>query len=71
MWYNCTVTATRKLRISYNNSLRRLLNILKHNSVSDLFVNLNFKSLGEFLKKHSQVYEQTTVFKEFTIVFYM
>ena len=31
MWYNCTVTAMRKLKISYNNSLRRLLNISKHN----------------------------------------
>ena len=51
MWYNCTVTAMRKLRISYNNSLPRILNISKHNSASELFVNLNFKSLGELLKK--------------------
>ena len=30
MWYNCTVTAMRRLRIAYNNSLRRLLGIPKH-----------------------------------------
>ena len=27
MWYNCTVTAMKRLRIAYNNSLRRLLGI--------------------------------------------
>ena len=27
MWYNCTVTAMMRLRIAYNNSLRRLLGI--------------------------------------------
>ena len=47
MWYNCTVTARRKLRISYKNSLRQLLNIPKHNSASKMFVNLNFKSFGD------------------------
>ena len=29
MWYNCTVTAMSRLRIAYNNSLRRLLGIPK------------------------------------------
>ena len=38
MWYNCTVTAMRRLRIAYNNSLRRLLGIPKHNSASGMFV---------------------------------
>ena len=37
MWYNCTVTAMRRLRITYNNSLRRLLGIAKHNSASGMF----------------------------------
>ena len=50
MLYNCTVTAMRKLRISYNNSLRRLLNIPKHNSASEMFVNLNIKSFGELIR---------------------
>ena len=38
MWYNGTVTAIRKLRIAYNNSLRRLLGIPKYNSASEMFV---------------------------------
>ena len=50
MWYNCTVTAMRRLRIAYNNSLRRLLAIPKHNSASGKFVQLNIKSFGELLK---------------------
>ena len=41
MWYNCTVTAMRRLRIAYNNSLRRLFGIPKHNSPSGVFVQLN------------------------------
>ena len=52
MWYNCTVNAMRKLRISYNNSLRRLLNISKYNSASEMFVNLNIKSFGELVKNY-------------------
>ena len=45
MWYNCTVTAMKRLRITYNNSLRRLSGIPKHNSASEMFVQLNIKSL--------------------------
>ena len=46
MWYNYTVTAMRKLRIAYNNSLRRLLGIPKHSSASEMVVQLNTKSFG-------------------------
>ena len=60
MWYNCTVTAMRRLRIAYNNSLRRLLGIPKHNSASGMFVQLNNKSFGELLRSF---YEQTSMFK--------
>ena len=42
MWYNCTVSAMRRLRIAYNNSLRRLLGIPKHNSASGMFVQYQF-----------------------------
>ena len=52
MWYNCTVTAMRRLRIAYNNSLRRLLVIPKHNSASGMFVQLNIKSFGELLRSY-------------------
>ena len=44
MWYNCTVTAMKRLRIDYNNSHRRLLGKPKQNSASGMFVQLNIKS---------------------------
>ena len=44
MRYDCPVTAMRRLRIAYNNSLRKLLGIPKHNSASEMFVQLNIKS---------------------------
>ena len=49
MWYNCTV---RRLRIAYNNSLKRLLGIPNHNSASGMFVQLNIKSFGELLRSY-------------------
>ena len=52
MWYNCTVTAMRKSRVSYNNSLRRFLSIPKYNSASEMFVNLNIKSFGELIRNY-------------------
>ena len=53
MWYNRTVTAVRKLRIPYNISLRRLFDIPKYNSASEMFVQLNnIKSFGELLRKY-------------------
>ena len=45
MLYNCTVTAMRRLRIAYNNSLRRLLGIPKHNSASGMFYSLTLNHL--------------------------
>ena len=44
MWYNGTVTAMRKYRIAYNNSLRRLLgiHILKHLIIIILRINTIF-----------------------------
>ena len=48
MWYNGTVTAARKLRIAYNISLRRLFDIPKYNSASEMFVQLNsLESTGD------------------------
>ena len=52
LWYNCTVTAMKRLRIAYNNSLRRLLGIPKHNSASGMFVQLNIKSFGELMRNN-------------------
>ena len=53
MWYNCTVTAMRRLRIVYYNSLRSLLGIPKQNSASGMFVQLNIKSFGELLRRYT------------------
>ena len=52
MWYNVTVTAMRNFRIVYSNSLHRLLGIPKYNSASEMFVQLNIKSFGQFLRKY-------------------
>ena len=50
LWYVCIVTAMKRLRIAYNNSLRRLLGIPKHNSPSEMFVQPNIKSFGELMQ---------------------
>ena len=41
----------KKIKIAYNNSLRRLLALPKHNGASEMFVNLNILSFGELLRK--------------------
>ena len=51
MWFDCTVTSMKKLKIAYNNGLRRLLNLPKYNSASEMFVNLNIPSFNELLRK--------------------
>ena len=49
MWFDSTVTAMRKLKIAYNNGLRRILNLPKYNSAFEMFVNLNIPSFDELL----------------------
>ena len=42
----------KKLKTAYNNGLRRLLNLPKYNSDSEMFVNLNIPaSFNELLRK--------------------
>ena len=50
MWFDCTKTALKKLKVAYNNSLRRFMGLPWHNSASKMFVNLNIKSFGEMLR---------------------
>ena len=45
MWYNCTVTAMMRLRIAYDNSLKRLLGIPKHNNASGCLYSLTINHL--------------------------
>ena len=44
MWFDCT-----KMKVAYNNSLRRFMGLPWNNSASEMFVNLNIKSFGELL----------------------
>ena len=44
MWFDCTKTALKKLKVAYNNySLRRFMGLPWHNSANEMFVNLNIK----------------------------
>ena len=43
-------TVLTKLKVAYNNSLRRFMGLPLHNSASEMFVNLNIKSFGELLR---------------------
>ena len=52
LWYDCSKTALKNLRIAYNNSLRKLLGIPKYNSASEMFVCLNIPSFNELLRKY-------------------
>ena len=52
MRYNYTVTAMRRLRLAYNNSLRRLLGIPKNNRANRMPVQLNIKSFDELLRNY-------------------
>ena len=51
LWYNFTLTATKKIKIAYNSSTRRLFFLLKHYSASEMCVSLNIMSFGELLRK--------------------
>ena len=51
MWFDSTVASMKKLKIAYNNGLRRLLNLPKYSSASEMFVNLNISSFNELLRK--------------------
>ena len=49
MWFDCTKTALKTLKVTYNNSLRRFMGLPWHNIASEMFVNLNLKLFGEML----------------------
>ena len=51
-WFKSTKGQINKLRVSYNNSLRRLINLSTWNSASEMFVNLNIPSFGELMRKY-------------------
>ena len=51
MWFDSTVISMRKLKVAYSNSLGRIPNLSKYNIASEMFVNLNFPSFNELLRK--------------------
>ena len=51
-WYDSTIAVMKNLKVAYNNSLRRLLNLPSHNSASGMFFNLNIPSFGKLLRKY-------------------
>ena len=51
MWFDSTVTSMNKLKIACKSGLRRLLNLPKYDSASEMFVNLNIPSFGKLLRK--------------------
>ena len=50
MWFDCTKTALKKLKVAYNNSLRRFMGLTWRNSASEMFVNLNIRSFDDLLR---------------------
>ena len=53
MWFDnfgCMKTALTKLKVAYSNNLRWYLSAQWHNSVSEMFVNLNIKLFAELLR---------------------
>ena len=52
LWYSFTLTAMKNIKTAYNNSTMRLFFLPKHNSASEMCVNLNIISFGELLRKY-------------------
>ena len=52
LWYNNIMTAMKKLKIAYNNSIRRLFCLPEHNSASEMCVCLNIMSFSELIRKY-------------------
>ena len=47
MWFDCTKTALKKLKVAYNNSLRRFMILPWRNIASERFANLGIPSFDE------------------------
>ena len=62
MWFDSTVTSMKKLKIAYNNGIRRLLKLPKNNSASEMIRNLNILTFGEQLQKSVLVLEKKLLY---------
>ena len=63
-WYDSSKRAMKKIKIAYYNSLRRLLALPKHNSASEMFVNLNILSFGELLRKYVYSFQSRLIISD-------
>ena len=50
MWFDCTKTDLKKLKVAYNNSLRRFMILPWRNSASEIIANLGIPSFDELLR---------------------
>ena len=50
MWFDCTKNSSKMLKVAYKYSLRRFMGLPWRNSASEMFVNLNIRSLDELLR---------------------
>ena len=50
MWFDCTKAALKKLKIVYNNSLRRFMFLPWRNGATKMFVNLGIHCFDEMLR---------------------
>ena len=60
-WFNSTNYCLNKLRVSYNNSYRRLLRLPMRNSASEMFVQCNILSFGKLLRKSIMLFGNHTI----------
>ena len=68
-WFDFSKTAMKKIKIAYNNSLRQLLSLPKHNSASEMFVNLNILSFGEVLRKFVYSFQSRVIMSDNILYF--
>ena len=54
----------KKIKITYNIILRRLLALSKHNSASEMFVNLNIPSFEELLRKYVYSFQSRLIISD-------
>ena len=47
MWFDCTKTVLKRLKIAFNNSLWRFMFLPWHNGATEMFVNLGINSFDE------------------------
>ena len=50
MWFDCTKTALKKLKVTYTNSLRRFMRLPWRNSANEILVNMSINSHDEMLR---------------------